>query len=483
MYKPQALASKAKQLSGKAHTTLPSMFLQRKFIFMRRILTAQREISVNNLLQFNELFSKFHHANVILNGYSLFIIFRANIVNILLISDVYFPRVNGVSTSIKTFTEQLQKLGHTVHLIAPDYGINTEDETLGEKWITRVPARSIYFDPEDKLMKYADVLRLLPALMRKKFDLVHIHTPFIAHFAGLKIAKKLGVPVIETYHTFFEDYLHHYLPWIPTAMAKNMARLISKKQCNQLDAIIAPSKPMLDVLRSYGVTVSAEVIATGLQDSSFAEADANVFKQKYNISPQRPMLLYVGRVAHEKNIGFLLKMLKQLILQQPEALLVITGEGPAEQSLHQQVQSLGIEKNVQFIGYLDRDTELNACYKAADIFVFASKSETQGLVLLEAMAQGTPVVAIAELGTASILVEGQGAHIATEDETQFAQKVNELLINPMALSILGEVGKSYAQKNWSASVKADQMLNLYRTVQADYNLHRYQQAAKLAQFE
>ncbi len=407
--------------------------------------------------------------------------------NILLISDVYFPRVNGVSTSICTFTEQLQKLGHSVHLIAPDYGQDndskTTDEAIDEKWITRVPARSIYFDPEDKLMKYGEIIKLIPKLKQMRFDLVHIHTPFIAHFAGLKIAKKLGLPVLETYHTFFEDYLHHYLPWIPTSAAKNLARLISKKQCNQLDAIIAPSKPMLDVLRGYGVSVPAEVIATGLQASSFAEVDGDAFRQKYNIPLSKQMLLYVGRVAHEKNIGFLLKMLKQLTQQQPDILLVITGEGPAEASLHALAKTLGLEKNVQFIGYLDRNTELNACYKAADIFVFASKSETQGLVLLEAMAQGTPVVAIAELGTASILVEGQGAYIATEDEVLFAQKVNELLMNPMALAILGDVGKTYALKYWTASAKADQMLHFYRAVQANYKLEKYQQATKLAQFE
>ena len=395
--------------------------------------------------------------------------------NILLISDVYFPRVNGVSTSIRTFSEQLQKLGHSVHLIVPDYGIATEDEV----WISRVPARNIFFDPEDKLMKYGEVFALLPALESKKFDLVHIHTPFIAHFAGLKIAQKLGLPVLETYHTFFEDYLHHYLPWIPTGMAKNLARMISKKQCNQLDAIIAPSQPMLDVLRNYGVTVPAEVIATGLQASSFVEADGNQFRDKYQIPLSKQMLLYVGRVAHEKNIGFLLKVVRRLSVQQPEILLVITGEGPAEHSLHQHVQALGIEKNVQFIGYLDRNTELNACYKAADIFVFASKSETQGLVILEAMAQGTPVVAIAELGTASILIEGQGAHISREDATEFAGKINDLLGNEIARKILGDMGKSYALKHWSASAKADQMLNFYRELQSKHNLNRYKQAAEL----
>ena len=175
----------------------------------------------------------------------------------------------------------------------------------------------------------------------------------------------------------------------------------------------------------------------------------------------RPMLLYVGRVAFEKNIHFLLKVVKQLSEVMPEVLFVITGEGPAEASLHAAVSTLGIENNVQFIGYLNREKELNACYKAADIFIFASKSETQGLVLLEAMAQGTPVVAIAELGTASILVECEGAMIAPEDEAAFMQKVRNLLANPVHCRYLGERAKSYAQNNWSAAKQADRMVQFY----------------------
>ena len=377
--------------------------------------------------------------------------------NILLISDVYFPRVNGVSTSVRTFTEQLQNLGHYVHLIAPDYGVETEDEA----WITRVPARRIFFDPEDKLKKYGEVLRLLPVLQDKKFDLLHIHTPFVAHYAGLKLAKLLEIPVVETYHTFFEDYLHHYLPWIPKFAARGLARRISKKQCNQVNAIVAPSQPMLDVLRNYGVDVRAEVIATGLQKSSFGDANGTHFREKYGIPLQRPMLLYVGRVAHEKNIGFLLEVAKILSVEIPEILLVITGEGPAEAGLRASVKSLGIEKNVQFIGYLDRNTELNACYQAADVFVFASKSETQGLVLLEAMAQGTPVVAIAELGTASILIEGEGAMIAADNASEFAQKVHHLLNDHMRRKQLGERASAYALNKWSAATQAERMIQFY----------------------
>ena len=382
---------------------------------------------------------------------------------ILLISDVYFPRVNGVSTSIKTFTEQLQMLGHGVHLIVPDYG-QDDHGADDEAWITRVPARSIYFDPEDKLMKYGEILRLLPMLKTKKFDLIHIHTPFVAHYAGLKLGKLLQLPVVETYHTFFEDYLHHYLPWIPKMAARGLARFISKKQCNQVDAIVAPSQPMLDVLRTYGIKTRAAVIATGLQASSFKEANGDAFREKYGIALQRPMLLYVGRVAHEKNIDFLVRVTQLLVKVMPEALLVITGEGPAEPSLHALVKTLGIEKNVQFIGYLERHTELNACYKAADVFVFASKSETQGLVLLEAMAQGTPVVAIAELGTASILVEGQGAMIAIEDESEFMHKVHALLLNPVHRQYLGERAREYVQNNWSAATQAERMVTFYNEI-------------------
>jgi glycosyltransferase involved in cell wall biosynthesis len=179
------------------------------------------------------------------------------------------------------------------------------------------------------------------------------------------------------------------------------------------------------------------------------------------------MLLYVGRVAFEKSIDFLVRVTQLLVKEIPDALLVITGEGPAAASLRALVKTLGLENNVQFIGYLDREKELNACYQSADIFVFASKSETQGLVLLEAMAQGTPVVAIAELGTASILIEGEGAMIAEDDELLFAHKVQALLKNPVHREHLGECGRSYAQNKWSAAMQAERMVAFYLALTAE----------------
>lgn len=379
---------------------------------------------------------------------------------ILFISDVYFPRVNGVSTSIRTFIKQLTQLGHQVDLIAPEYDQSAETEPF----LKRVAARTLYFDPEDRLMKYGEIIQLLPSLKPTGYDLIHVHTPFIAHYAGLKLARLLHIPCVETYHTFFEDYLHHYLPWIPQPIARGLARLVSKRQCNAMHAVIAPSQPMLNVLKSYGVQAMAAVIPTGLEQTSFAPADAQAFKQKYGIPLDRPILLYVGRVAFEKNIAFLLHMAQQLTLKQPDILLIVAGEGPAEASLKRLAQTLKLDNNIQFIGYLDRHTELNACYRAADVFVFASKSETQGLVLLEAMAQAVPVVAIAELGTASLLVEGEGALIAPDDTTLFADRVHYLLTHAAERKALGERGKSYVETHWTAAVRAASMLAFYEQV-------------------
>jgi len=254
---------------------------------------------------------------------------------------------------------------------------------------------------------------------------------------------------------------------MPKSLAKGMARLISKRQCNSVDAIVAPSNPMLEVLRGYGVNVASEVIPTGLQSGSFKSADGEAFRLQYGIPLDRPMLLYVGRVAYEKNIDFLLEMTKLLIEKRPDVLLVVAGEGPAEASLHKLTKTLNIEKNVKFIGYLDRSKELNACYASADIFVFSSKSETQGLVLLEAMAQGTPVVAIAELGTASILIEGKGALIAPDNAQQFSEKVYHLLMNPEHRFELGKQATAYVLDKWTATLQAERMIKFYFKILAN----------------
>lgn len=380
---------------------------------------------------------------------------------ILFISDVYFPRVNGVSTSIRTFRKELIDLGHEVHLIAPDYD---DEDKYKEKWITRISSRKIYFDPEDRLMDYFKVKKLIPWIKKENFDVIHIHTPFVAHYLGLKISKLVSIPCVETYHTFFEDYLHHYLPFIPEFISRHYARWISKRQCNAVNGIISPSQPMLDILRKYQINTLAEVIPTGLEEKYFTRHSGEAFRLAQNIPTTQKVLLFVGRVAHEKNILFLLRMFKILLNKHPNTLLLVTGEGPAENDIRHEIKILGITNNVKMIEYLDQMDELPACYAAADIFVFSSKSETQGIVLLEAMAQGTPVVGIAELGTASILFEGKGSLIAKDDIQHFSDRVAELLSDEELYRRMSDEAFKYVKENWSAKDQAKKLSNFYKTV-------------------
>lgn len=384
-----------------------------------------------------------------------------------MISDVYFPRVNGVSTSIRTFAHSLRALGHHVHLIAPAYAADIASDTSTDDdaaYITRVPARKIVFDPEDYLMRWPALMQVIDTMQPGDYDLVHIHTPFVAHYAGLRLAKRLQVPVVETYHTFFEDYMHHYLPWVPRKVAVGIARWVSRRQCQQVDTVVSPSAQMQTVLQQYGATTPISVIPTGLDASRFVPGDGAAFRQQYGIPAQRPLLLFVGRVAHEKNIQFLLEMLSLVIQDHPEVLLVITGEGPAEAMLKKCARDKGLQSHVLFLGYLDRAIGLNAAYQAADIFVFASKSETQGLVLLEAMAQATPVVAIAELGTASVLRQGQGALIAQDDVLHFAEQVQTLLIDHGLRTHIGQQGQRYVAQMWSSEAQAMRLLECYHAL-------------------
>ena len=171
----------------------------------------------------------------------------------------------------------------------------------------------------------------------------------------------------------------------------------SRRQCNALDAVVVPSSAMRQRLAEYGVTAPMTVLPTGIPLGQFAGGDGAAFRQRHGIAPQRPLALFVGRVAHEKNIGFLLDALAHAQQVAPGAMLMIAGEGPAMGDLRRRVQQLGLAAHVIFIGYLDRRQDLPACYAAADVFAFASRTETQGLVLLEAMAAALPVVALSAM--------------------------------------------------------------------------------------
>jgi len=226
--------------------------------------------------------------------------------------------------------------------------------------------------------------------------------------------------------------------------------LFSRRLCADVDHLIVPSEQMAAVLRDYGIKTPATVIPTGIRLEEFAGGDGAKFRQRHDIAKDRPMLLTVGRLAIEKNIDFLLDVTRVLVSQFPELLFLIAGEGPDSERLRRRVQDLRLQRNVHFLGNLDRRGELLDCYKAADVFIFASSTETQGLVLVEAMALGVPIVSTAVMGTATVLRNAGGARISTEDVDVFAAHIAELLSSPSLRKTLSDAGFVDATA-WSAS--------------------------------
>jgi 1,2-diacylglycerol 3-alpha-glucosyltransferase len=385
----------------------------------------------------------------------------------LLVSDVYFPRVNGVSTSLHTFCTDLGEAGVQTTLVAPDYGRPIDAALNGapgvqSPWprVLRVPSRPVPRDPEDRLMSWRALNAQLALVPERPYDLVHIHTPFLAHYAGVRAARRLGVPVLATCHTYFEDYLHHYLPLLPHALGRALARRLTVAQFSGLDAVIAPTAPLLERLRDYGVRTPIHVIPTGLPPLAFQAGDGLAFRHAHGIDPTRPVALILGRVAYEKNLSFLLRMFTRLAVLLPGTLLLVAGEGPARESLQREAASLGIAGSTCFIGNLERGQALADCYAAADVFVFASRTETQGLTLLEAMAQGRPVVSTACLGTRSVLAEGCGAEVVPEDEQVFAAACVRVLTDPGLAGRLSGLGVAWARR-WSSRGMAWRLAELY----------------------
>ncbi|MGL1832722.1 glycosyltransferase [Rhodocyclaceae bacterium SMB388] len=376
---------------------------------------------------------------------------------VLMVSDVYFPRVNGVSTSIETFVRALPDFGVDVTVVAPRYG--SEPNTPG---IIRVPGRPVPRDPEDRLLNWREMHRRTRDAAAR-CDLVHIQTPFVAHYAGLAAATANHLPVMLTYHTLFEEYLHHYAPMLPAKLLKYVARRFSRAQCNAMDRIVVPSSAMRERLLAYGIHRPVEILPTGIPLDDFEGGDRRRFRARHAIAEHAPLALFVGRVAHEKNIGFLLDVTATMRARMPDFMLMIAGEGPARAPLERDAKRKGLTGNLRFVGYLDRHTELPDCYAAADAFVFASRTETQGLVLIEAMAARLPVVALAEMGTRDILLPQQGAIVAPDDVDGFATALHTLLQDHDLHRRLAGDAKTFSQ-NWSSAAMANRLAALYRDI-------------------
>jgi glycosyltransferase involved in cell wall biosynthesis len=323
----------------------------------------------------------------------------------------------------------------------------------------------IFFDPEDRLIKASARRAARRVLAERHWDVIHIHTPFQAHKLGLELARRTGRPTVETYHTYFEQYIGHYLPWLPARGGRYIARRLSRHLCDAVDHLFVPSQQMADVLHGYGVRTPATVMPTGIDLAEFSGGDGARFRERHGIGAAQPTLVTVSRLSMEKNIAFLLEVVHKLVGEFPSLLFIIAGEGPDAERLKRRTAELGLGGNVRFFGNLDRRTVLLDGYRAGDVFVFASPTETQGLVLIEAMALGVPIVSTAVMGTATVLAHAHSARVSAEDVDEFAGHVAALLRSPEERRRLAAAGPVDAEA-WGAAALMGKVVDVYARLAA-----------------
>lgn len=308
-----------------------------------------------------------------------------------LFTDTYFPQVSGVATSIRTLKTELEKLGHTVFI----FTTTDKDVNRYEDWqIIRIPSVP-FFAFKDRRIAYRGFSTALEIARQYQLDIIHTQTEFSLGLLGVWIAKELRIPVVHTYHTQYEDYVRYIAKGM--VIRPSMVKYIVRGFMSDLDGVICPSEIVYDLLMKYKVKVEKRVIPTGIELAKFERPEITSenmadLREKLGISNQETMLLSLSRVSYEKNIQAVLAALPTVLEENPDVKLVVAGDGPYLSDLKAQAKRLGITDAVVFMGMI-APSETALYYKAADFFISASTSETQGLTYLESLASGTPIIA------------------------------------------------------------------------------------------
>lgn len=308
-----------------------------------------------------------------------------------LFTDTYFPQVSGVATSIRTLKTELEKLGHTVFI----FTTTDKDVNRYEDWqIIRIPSVP-FFAFKDRRIAYRGFSTALEIARQYQLDIIHTQTEFSLGLLGVWIAKELRIPVVHTYHTQYEDYVRYIAKGM--VIRPSMVKYIVRGFMSDLDGVICPSEIVYDLLMKYKVKVEKRVIPTGIELTKFERPEItseNIadLREKLGISNQGTMLLSLSRVSYEKNIQAVLAALPAVLEENPDVKLVVAGDGPYLSDLKAQAKRLNITDAVIFTGMI-APSETALYYKAADFFISASTSETQGLTYLESLASGTPIIA------------------------------------------------------------------------------------------
>lgn len=362
---------------------------------------------------------------------------------IAMLTNNYKPFVGGVPISVERLTKELRKQGHEVTVFAPDYGFDPEYGQVKEEGVIRF---QVTRHKMENGMVYPKLIsrEIRKTFEEQQFDCIHVHQPMFVGTQALYLGRKYQIPVIYTYHTRYEDYLH-YIPLFKEEQAgrwrKELIRLgkeyvvpgYMRWFTNQCDLVFAPTPGMQNRIRENGTEVPMAVMPTGLDDSFYLEdkEKTRAIRRTY-LGDEKSGHLFcsVSRLEEEKNPVFLLKGIRCLKEKLPFSFRVLLlGEGSMRSELEILAGRMGLEDTVVFLGNIPNEDVKQYLY-ASELFLFASKSETQGIVLEEAMAAGNPVVAVRASGAEDLIKNGINGCMTEEDVEIWSTKAAELIQNP-----------------------------------------------------
>jgi 1,2-diacylglycerol 3-alpha-glucosyltransferase len=382
-------------------------------------------------------------------------------------SNYYHPVVNGVVRSVASFRETLMKQGHNVFIFAQQD--STYKDT--EPFIFRYPSLPLPLgDISTAIPVSPFVDQLLPLL---KLDVIHAHHPILLGQTAARKAAELDLPLVFTFHTQYWEYTH-YIPFpqeIVQDFLKNAVHRWLREFMQKCQHIIIPSESMREILvRDYGLHERYSVIPTGTNLEPFLNADGKGLRAEQGWQDET-VLVSVGRLAPEKNWDTLLHAFAKIHEKHPGVRLVLIGDGTARQSLETLATELGLTDSITFTGALPFE-EIPRYLKAADVFAFASVTETQGLVTIEAMAAGLPIVAVDGPGTRDIVEHGKQGFLVENDPEAVANGLNKLISNSQMLKRFSNNALKKA-KTFDVNQLGNQMVSVYEQAVEDKKANQY----------
>lgn len=335
-------------------------------------------------------------------------------------TNTYLPHVGGVARSVKTLEDACRRMGHEVKVIAPQF-----DGAEDSPDVLRMPAIQ-NFNGSDFCVQLPVPLVIRDFVEDFAPDIIHSHHPFLLGDSALRESWKMQVPIVFTHHTLYERYTH-YVPLDSPAL-KRMAIQLATEYCNLCDRVIAPSESIARLLRDREVTVPVSTIPTGIDTEAFAAGDGAAFRKQAGIPVEARVIGHVGRLAKEKNLLFVAEAVAPRLKADPQAVFLLVGDGDAREEMIAILKAAGVGARVYAVGKKSGKDLTNA-YAAMDWFVFASQSETQGIVLAEAMAAGAPVVALDGPGVREIVKDGENGLLLPADAgvSRFAAALERIM--------------------------------------------------------